>query len=74
MPAKIDYEPNDICVLRISGLLTSSEFAAQQSAVAGKIDIGGTPRLLAILEDFQGWERGPDWNGGSIADGVGQRS
>ena len=62
MAAKIDYEPNDICVLRISGILKRSEFAAEQSAVARKIDIGAKPRLLTILEDFQGWERGADWN------------
>ena len=62
MPAKIDYEPNDICVLRISGSLKRSEFAAEQSAVARKIDIGAKPRLLAILDDFKGWERGADWN------------
>jgi hypothetical protein len=62
MPAKIDYEPNDICVLRISGILKRSEFGAEQTAIAGKIDVGAKPRLLAILEDFQGWERGADWN------------
>jgi len=62
MPATIQYEPNDICVLRISGTLKWSEFAAEQSALARNIDIGAKPRLLAILEDFEGWERGADWN------------
>src|SRR2546423_15336539 len=62
MPTKIDYEPNDICVLRISGTLKQSEFAAEQSDIRQKIDIGAKPRLLAILEDFLGWERGADWN------------
>jgi hypothetical protein len=36
MPVHIDYEPNDICVLRISGVLKQSEFAAEQSALANK--------------------------------------
>jgi len=62
MVAKIDYEPNDVCVLRISGTLKRSEFGAEQAALAGKIDVGARPRLLAILEDFEGWERGADWN------------
>ena len=62
MPATIQYEPNDICVLRISGTLKWSEFAAEQSALARNIDIGAKPRLLAILEDFEGWEREADWN------------
>ena len=62
MPATIQYEPNDICVLRITGTLKWSEFAAEQSAISQKIDAGAKPRLLAILEDFEGWERGADLN------------
>jgi hypothetical protein len=49
-------------VLRISGVLKRSEFAAEQSAIARKIDTGSRPRLLVILENFEGWERGADWN------------
>lgn len=30
--------------------------------MAREIDGGVEPRLLAILENFQGWERGADWN------------
>jgi hypothetical protein len=62
MPIKIEYEPNDICVLRISGVLKQSEFAATQSALADKIDVGTKPRVLAIVENFEGFERGADWN------------
>jgi hypothetical protein len=58
----MQYEDNDICVLRISGILKRSEFGASQSAVGRKIDLGTKPRLLAILENFEGWERGADWN------------
>ena len=62
MPATIDYEPNDIYVLRINGVLKRSEFAAQQEALARKIDTGSKPRVLVIGENFEGWERGADWN------------
>jgi hypothetical protein len=62
MPIEIEYEPNDICVLRISGVLKQSEFAAKQSTLADKIDVGAKPRLLAIAENFEGFERGADWN------------
>ena len=62
MPVQIKYEPNDICVLRISGILKRSEFGAEQSALVRNIDTGSKPRLLVILEDFEGWERGADWN------------
>jgi hypothetical protein len=62
MPLEIDYEPNDICVLRLSGTLKQSEFVPAQKDLARKIDIGAKPRLLVILENFEGWERGTDWN------------
>lgn len=62
MPVQIQYQPDDICVLRISGILKRSEFAAEQNALAHQIDSGSKPRLLIILENFAGWERGADWN------------
>jgi hypothetical protein len=62
MPVQIEYEADDICVLRISGILKQFEFSTEQSALAGKIDSGSKPRLLVILENFEGWERGVDWN------------
>jgi hypothetical protein len=62
MPASIQCEPDDVCVLHISGMLKRSEFAAQQELVAQKIDAGAKPRLLVILEEFEGWERRVDWN------------
>jgi stage II sporulation SpoAA-like protein len=62
MPVQIEHEPNDVYVLRISGALKRSEFGAEQSALARDIDAGSKPRLLVILENFQGWEPGADWN------------
>src|SRR5258708_12159195 len=61
MPVQIQYQPDDICVLRISGILKRSEFGAEQNALARKINMGSKPRLLVILENFEGWERGADW-------------
>ena len=62
MPLQIHYEPNDVFVLRFSGTLKQSEFAAEQAMLAEKIDSGSKPRLLVVGENFEGWERGPDWN------------
>jgi hypothetical protein len=62
MPVQIESEADDIYVLRISGLLKQSEFSAEQSTLARKIDSGSKPRLLFVLENFDGWERGVDWN------------
>jgi Protein of unknown function (DUF3478). len=62
LPAQIQYQADDIFVLRISGVLKRSEFGAEQSALARNIDTGSKPRLLVILEGFEGWESGVDWN------------
>jgi hypothetical protein len=62
MPATMEYEPGDVCVLRFNGVLRQSEFRAQQDALAKRIDAGATPRLLAITENFEGWEKGSDWD------------
>src|SRR6266513_2755207 len=62
MPVQIQYQPHDIYVLRFSGILKRSEFAAEQNALARQIDTGSKPRLLVILENFEGWERRADWN------------
>ncbi len=62
MSANIQLEPNSVYVLRISGILRRSEFGGTQSAAASQIDAGAKPRVLAILENFTGWETGADWN------------
>jgi len=62
MPVIIQYEPNDVCLLRVSGVLKRSEFDTRQDAMAREIEAGSKPRLLIILENFEGWERGADWN------------
>ena len=62
MPVIIQYEPNNVCLLRVSGVLQRAELDAGEGDLARKIDAGSKPRLLAILENFEGWERGADWN------------
>ena len=62
MPLQVEYGPNDLCVLHISGVLNEEEFAATQKKLARNIDTGSKPRVLAIVENFEGWQRGADWN------------
>jgi hypothetical protein len=62
MPATLQWEPNEVGVLRFGGVLKQAEFAAAQDQMAEKIKTGVKPRLLAIAHDFHGWERGADWN------------
>jgi hypothetical protein len=61
MPASIQHEKDDIYLLRISGLLLRSEFGSVQDKAAIEIEAGIKPRILAIAENFQGFERGADW-------------
>ena len=62
MPATIQLESNNLYVTRFSGIVKRSEFGAGQSKLGREIDAGAQPRLLAILENFEGWEKGADWN------------
>ncbi len=62
MPANIQLETNNLFVMRFSGVVKRSEFGSGQAALAREIDAGAQPRVLAILEGFEGWEKGVDWN------------
>lgn len=62
MPVAFDLEPNCVYVLRFSGILKRSEFGGTQKAAVRAIDAGAHPRILAILENFDGWEKDADWN------------
>jgi hypothetical protein len=53
MPVQMQYQTNNMCVLRISGILKRSEFGAEQTVLARHIDTGSKPRLLVILENFE---------------------
>ena len=61
MPASIQRESNNIYLLRISGTLLRAEFGSVQDKTASEIDAGVKPRILAVIENFQGFERGADW-------------
>jgi hypothetical protein len=61
MPATIQPENNTTYALRISGVLSKSEFDEVQKTMATAIDRGVKPRILTLLENFGGWERGVDW-------------
>ena len=61
MPATIQRESNNTYLMTLSGTVQRSEFAAAQNQMSPDIDTGVKPRILAILENFEGWERGADW-------------
>ncbi len=62
MSLTIQSEAANLYVYRVSGVMKQSEFAAEQERMAGAIDAGAQPRVLAVFENFEGWESGADWN------------
>ena len=61
MGATIQQESGYLRVLRITGLLKKSELDAALAAEAKQWEPATRVRVLIIMEDFQGWERGADW-------------
>jgi hypothetical protein len=62
MSAEILSSHGEILTARISGLLTQPELAALQQTAAGVIQQHGHVRMLIIAKDFQGWQKGDDWD------------
>ena len=58
MSANLEEHDDRLLVLRVGGELKKPELDAVQSEFVKKIAGAGTVRLLVLLEDFTGWERG----------------
>ncbi len=63
MGATIRRQQGDVYVMRIAGLLKKSELDALQASAAKMFDYDPLFRvkLLILVEEFEGWERNPDW-------------
>jgi len=61
MGVKIQSEAGGLRVLRVTGVLRKSEMDAALQAEAARWTPETRVRVLAIVEGFQGWERGGDW-------------
>jgi hypothetical protein len=61
MGATIEREEGDLRVLRITGLLRKSEWDSALAAESQKWGFETRVKVLVIVEDFKGWERGADW-------------
>ena len=62
MPVIIQRIDDNTYVLRLSGTVLRTEFDNIQDPVAGDIDRGVNPRILAVLENFEGWEQSLAWS------------
>ena len=62
MSAAIQYDPaGKICELHIRGILNRADLQPCEAEVAARIDAGERPRMLVILENFGGWQKGDSW-------------
>ena len=61
MPASMRHESDNLYRVHISGVLSKTELENAQAVAAKEIKRLGKIKLLFVLEQFQGWERGADW-------------
>ena len=61
MGATIEREEGNLRVLRITGLLRKSELDAALETEASQWELTTRVKVLVIVQDFKGWERGADW-------------
>jgi hypothetical protein len=59
--ANLEYQSDNIYLLRVGGLLKKAELDAIQADFVQHIVSAGAIKLLVVLDDFTGWERGADW-------------
>lgn len=63
MSANLTYDPaTQLAELHISGVLKRSDMADVEKEIASRIDAGEQPRVLVLLDNFGGWQKGEDWN------------
>lgn len=61
MPATIRSEGGNRYRVNVSGTLRKSEMEKVQATLVQEIARVGKVRLLFVLEQFKGWEKGTDW-------------
>ncbi|HRK35540.1 MAG TPA: STAS/SEC14 domain-containing protein [Candidatus Hydrogenedentes bacterium] len=62
MSARVVDVDQGIVTLRISGTLSNEEYTSSQKEISDAILKAGKVRILILAEDFEGWEKGGNWN------------
>jgi len=62
MNAEIINVEGDLITAKISGQLTETELLSLQRATAEIIQQRGKARLLVLVENFLGWQKGGTWS------------
>ena len=68
MPVKFKTESGNVGVFRISGKLGLAELESAQGECEAMIRNVGKIKILALLDNFQGWEKAQGWEDLSFAD------
>jgi hypothetical protein len=61
MSAKIVDTTEGVLTIKFTGKLRQPELAAVQRSARELVEQHGKVRVLAVVEDFLGWEKGGDW-------------
>lgn len=61
MPATLRREHDNLYRLEMSGTLVERDLRAVQRAASAEIARVGNIRLLVVLTQFDGWEKGANW-------------
>ncbi|MES2657537.1 MAG: STAS/SEC14 domain-containing protein [Verrucomicrobiota bacterium] len=63
MLTNITFDPStQLCEFHIHRVLSHIDLASAQAEIASLVAAGKEPRLLVILDDFAGWEKGGNWD------------
>jgi len=62
MACEIIRIEDDLIFARVTGVMRLADQKTLQNIAGQVIARGGKVRLLAIFEDFHGWEKGVDWS------------
>lgn len=61
VPATVGSEGGNRYRVDVSGMLRKSEMEKAQATLVQEMAHAGKVRLLFVLDQFKGWEKGPDW-------------
>ena len=62
MPVDMAKESGDLVVVRISEKFTAEEMTRVQNTAIEMLKTQASLRVLALLEGFEGWEKGEGWD------------
>jgi len=62
MPATLHHERDNIFRIELSGALRKADLESCQERLLAEMNRAGPVSLLFVLDGFEGWEPGANWN------------